>query len=106
MFNKGGVVDLVESASPVCPRNFPVHETSLFGRTAGLGGSASKFTTVLGATSRAAFGRAEIAGGATGQALRGLTGTARVGGALGRLANDAMPGLALTDLVATAACHF
>lgn len=84
----------------------PVPKAALFGRTAGLGGSASKFTTVLGATSRALFGKAEIAGGSAGQALRGLTGTARVGGAVGRIASDAMPGLALTDLAATAACHF
>jgi RHS repeat-associated protein len=84
----------------------PVPKAALFRRTAGLGGSASKFTTVLGATSRALFGKAEIAGGSAGQALRGLTGTARVGGAFGRIASDAMPGLALTDLASTVACHF
>jgi RHS repeat-associated protein len=84
----------------------PVPKALLFGRTAGMGGSASKFTSVLGGLSNAVFGKAEVAGGAAGEALKDLTGTARVGGALGRLASDAMPGLLMADAVTTVACHF
>lgn len=62
-------------------------------------------TTALGAVSNAIFGNAEVAGGALGQELKALTGTARVGGALGRLASDAMPALLAADLVTTVACH-
>ncbi len=109
----GPLVDLAHSA--VCGASAasiagtiagtPVPKALLFGRTAGMGGSASKFTSVLGGLSNAVFGKAEVAGGATGQALKDLTGTARVGGALGRLASDAMPGLLMADAVTTAACH-
>jgi YD repeat-containing protein len=42
---------------------------------------------------------------ALGQELKALTGTTRVGGALGRLASDAMPALLAADLVTTVACH-
>jgi RHS repeat-associated protein len=82
----------------------PVAKSAL-GVGNGLGGSASPYTSGLGAAAFKAFGANEPKfTGALGSLSKGLTGTARMAGAAGRVAQKAAPWMAVVNAASIVHC--
>jgi RHS repeat-associated protein len=82
----------------------PVAKSAL-GVGNGLGGNASPYTSGLGAAAFKVFGANEPKfSGALGRLSKGLTGTARVAGAAGRIAQKAAPVMAVVNAASIVHC--